>query len=49
MFRRTRVFRSNLLALALFALVLGTAACFGKSSTDENSTSDYCTQNPENC
>jgi len=41
--------RRILLALVLFALVLGTAACFGKSSTDPNDTSDYCSQNPQNC
>ena len=49
MFRRTRLFRSNLLALVLFSLVLVTAACFGKGSSEENSTGDYCTQNPQNC
>ncbi|MEO8636639.1 MAG: hypothetical protein ABI587_15285 [Gemmatimonadales bacterium] len=49
MFRPARLFRSNLLALVLLALVLGTAACFGEGSTESNSNGDYCTQHPENC
>jgi hypothetical protein len=49
MFRRTRLFRSNLLALVLFSLVLVTAACDGKKPTEADSAEDYCTQNPENC
>ncbi len=49
MFRRTRLFRSNLLALVLFSLVFVTAACDGKKPTEEGTAEDYCTQFPENC
>ena len=49
MFRHVRPLRSNLLALVLFAFVLGTAACFDTGSTDANSTTDSCTQHPQNC
>ena len=49
MFRPVRPLRSNLLALVLLTLVLGTAACFGKDSTAANYTADYCSQNPQNC
>jgi hypothetical protein len=49
MFRRTRLFRSNLLALVLFSLALVTAACDGKKPTEEDNAGDYCSQYPENC
>ncbi len=44
MYRPARPFRSNLLALVLFSLVLATAACY-----DSPTGSDYCNENPQNC
>jgi hypothetical protein len=49
MFRATRPFRSNLLALLLLAFVIGTAACDGKPPTDEGSTEDYCNTQGSTC